>query len=198
MARLFVALELPEPMREAIAAWQRGFDPALRPVRPEGLHVTLAFLGSRDETEIDAIAEAAFARVDSPAPEIELDSEPVARPSGKRPSLYALEARSGSESVEAVQRQVVAGLAEADFHEPEDRPFWTHVTVARVRPAKRGSRKPGVVERAPETAPPNVRSQIVRPTRLLALTLFRSHTKREGAVYEPMAVLELPPAETER
>ncbi|HWO46590.1 MAG TPA: 2'-5' RNA ligase family protein, partial [Solirubrobacterales bacterium] len=53
--RLFVALDLPEEMRERIAAWGREelADPALRPVAPESLHITLAFLGHRPEEEID-------------------------------------------------------------------------------------------------------------------------------------------------
>ena len=193
--RLFFALDLPGGLREAIAGWQRGFDdPALRPVRAENLHMTLVFLGSRDPGEVDAIAEAGFSRVETPAPVIEIDPEPAGRPKGRRPGLFALEARSPA-AVE-LQSQVVQGLAAAGLHQPDDRPFWPHITVARVRPAKRGSRRPAVVERPPGT--PNVRSQIFRPTPLIALTLFRSQTRREGAVYEPMAELELPTAETER
>ena len=47
--RMFVALDLPETVREDIAAWGEAelADPALRPVPPESLHVTLAFLGNR-------------------------------------------------------------------------------------------------------------------------------------------------------
>jgi len=57
-ARLFVALDLPEELRDGIAAWGREAltDPALRPVAPESLHITLAFLGHRDEKEIEEIA----------------------------------------------------------------------------------------------------------------------------------------------
>jgi 2'-5' RNA ligase len=47
-ARLFLALDLPEPARAAIAAWRDELVSEradLRPVRPEALHVTLVFLG---------------------------------------------------------------------------------------------------------------------------------------------------------
>jgi 2'-5' RNA ligase len=49
--RLFVALDLPDAVREGLVAWgERELrDPALRPVRPEALHVTLAFLGWSSE-----------------------------------------------------------------------------------------------------------------------------------------------------
>ena len=46
--RLFVALELPEEITAPLARWAGdafGGHPDLRLVRPESLHVTLAFLG---------------------------------------------------------------------------------------------------------------------------------------------------------
>lgn len=189
--RLFVALELPDDVRGAIAAWQRGWDdPALRPVPAENLHMTLVFLGSRDPADLEAIAEAAFSRVDSPAPVVAIDPEPVGRPRGRRPGLFALEAPSPG--AEALQAQVVDGLVAAGLHEREERPFWPHITVARVRRAKRGSRSPAAVERPPGRLPEHM--FVFRPTPLIRLTLFRSQTRRGGAVYEPMAELELPTA----
>jgi len=187
-ARLFVALDLPGPLRDAIVEWQRAelTDPALRPVRAESLHMTLAFLGYRPEKEIDAIAEAAFA-VDASAPEIELAPEPVGVPRGKRPRLFALDAPS--EGAVALQAQVERGLVEGRFYEPEKRPFWPHLTVARVKAEKRGGRKPAVVETLPG---PLERTGVrFRPTRLV---LYQSHLRRSGAEYEPMAELELPTA----
>ena len=58
-ARLFVALDLPDAMREGIVSWGRRElrDPALRVVPRESLHITLAFLGYRPEKEIERIAE---------------------------------------------------------------------------------------------------------------------------------------------
>ena len=56
--RLFVALELPAPAVEAVVAWRPADDPALRLVGRESLHVTLAFLGAREEADVPVIAEA--------------------------------------------------------------------------------------------------------------------------------------------
>jgi 2'-5' RNA ligase len=186
-ARLFVALDLPEPVREAIVAWQREelTDPGLRPVKAESLHMTLVFIGYRPEKEIERIAEATF-DVEVPAPEIELAREPVGVPKGRRPRLFALDAPS--EGAVALQGAVERNLVAEQYYEPEKRPFWPHLTVARVRPASRGSRKPTVVERAPGPLPERMFPRF-RPTRLV---LFRSHLRREGARYEPMAELELP------
>ena len=192
--RLFVGLGLPDGLRSGIARWQRGLtDPALRRVLPESLHMTLVFLGMRPAADVEAIARAAFSEVDSTAPVIEIDPDPVGLPRGKHPRLYALGARS--EGAVALHGQVERGLVEAGFHAAEKRPFWPHVTVARVRPAKGGGRRPARVERPPG---PFAEHTFLRPTPLVRLTLFRSLTGRGGAVYEPMAELELPTAERQR
>ncbi len=190
--RLFVALELPGEVRDAVVAWQERelTDPALRPVKPESLHLTLVFLGYQAEKDVERIAEAAM--VEAPAPEVRVEPEPVAIPRGKgRPRLFALD--TPSEGVVELQRRVEERLVEARFHEPEKRDYWPHLTVARVRPEKRGGRKPALVGRPPG---PLDRTHVCRPRRVV---LFRSHLKRSGAEYEPMAELELPTAaKTER
>ena len=56
--RLFVALELPEPVRDALVAWRAAVladVPALRAVARKSLHVTLCFLGWRWDQEVAAI-----------------------------------------------------------------------------------------------------------------------------------------------
>ena len=59
-ARLFVALDLPDAIRQGIAAWgeEALADPALRPVPAESLHITLAFLGSGPEEDVERVAAA--------------------------------------------------------------------------------------------------------------------------------------------
>jgi RNA 2',3'-cyclic 3'-phosphodiesterase len=190
-ARLFVALDLPDDVREGIVDWQRGLaDPALRPVKPESLHMTLVFLGYHPEREIDRIAEAALG-VDTPAPEIRLEPDPVGMPRGKgRPRLYALDAPS--EGAVELQRQVEARLVKGRLYEPEKRPFWPHLTVARVKPEQRGKRRPALVESPPGPLP----EQLFRPFVALRLVLFRSHLRPQGAEYVPLAEKDLKPAHT--
>ena len=188
-ARLFVALELPPDVRAGLVDWQRTAlaDPALRPVKPEALHMTLVFLGYQAEKEAKTIAKTAF-DLDAQAPAVELSREPVGVPRGKRPRLIALAANS-DETTE-LQRQVEERLVEAGFYEPEKRPFWPHLTVARVRPEAPGSRKPAQIRTQPHPLPEHM-FRFFRPTRLV---LFKSHLRRTGAEYEPLAELELPTA----
>lgn len=187
-ARLFVALELPPPIREGLGVWQREalVDPALRPLRAETIHVTLAFLGYRPEREVEAIG-ALIREAQGPAPEARLLPEPLPVPR-RRPRLYAIEAESPG--MVALAAQVSAKLEAAGFYEPERRPFWPHLTVARVRP-ERGKRQPRAVERPPG----KLSKELSEPFRAVRMTLYRSLLRPSGAEYVPMAGLDLPPAD---
>jgi RNA 2',3'-cyclic 3'-phosphodiesterase len=187
-ARLFVALDLPEAVRDGLGAWGRGAldDPALRPVRAENLHVTLAFLGYRPEKEIERVA-AAVEESAGPAPLVEL-LDPVARPPRGKPRLFALPVLSpGAETLQAaLQERLVAER----LYAPEKRPFWPHLTLARARPEGRGSRRPMRVEKAPGSLP----ATLSEPFYGVRMTLYRSELKPQGARYVPLAQIELPGA----
>jgi 2'-5' RNA ligase len=187
-ARLFVALDLPDDLRQEVVAWGKGAlaDPALRPVSPESLHVTLAFLGSRPEQEVEQIAEAVRDSV-APAPWVEL-LDPVRRPPRGRARLFALPVLSPG--AEALQAGLQQRLVEGGFYEPEKRPFWPHVTVARVRAEARGSRRPAVVSKPPGQVPQG----LSEPRIAVRMALYRSELQPTGARYVPLAQVELPGA----
>lgn len=184
-ARLFVALELPEAVRQRIAAWGRKAldDPALRPLAPASLHITLAFLGWTAEREIPRLAEI-VAAIAGPAPAIEL-GDPVPRPERGRPRLFALPAASpGAIELQAgLQERLVA----ARLYKPEKRPFWPHVTVARVRHEERGSKRPARVAKPPGGVP----QALLQPAVCRRMTLYRSELQPQGAQYTPLAQVEL-------
>lgn len=185
-ARLFVALDLPEEVRAGIAAWGRRQlrDPALRPVRQQSLHVTLAFLGWRAEEQIPRLAEIVAAG-GAPAPSLALGG-PVGRPEHGRPRLFALSVESPATL--ALQATLERRLVGEGLYESEDRPFWPHVTVARVRREERGSRRPAPVEKLPGALP----QDLLQPAVCRRLTLYRSQLQPQGAQYTPLAQVELP------
>jgi 2'-5' RNA ligase len=185
-ARLFIALDLPDHVRAGIAEWGEGAlaDPALRPVNPESLHITLAFLGWLPEKEIPRLAEI-VGTSQAPAPSIQL-GDPVSRPERGRPRLFALPAESPATI--ALQRALEEKLVVAHLFEPEKRPFWPHVTVARVRREERGSKRPARVNRFPDELPKG----LLQPFDGVRLTLYLSQIKPQGAQYTPLAQVELP------
>jgi RNA 2',3'-cyclic 3'-phosphodiesterase len=182
-----MALDLPEDVREEIVSWQSHElrDKALRVLRPEALHFTLAFLGYHAERHIDAIAQLMVAAAGD-APSLRFRPEPVGVPPRGRPRLFALEA--DSEETVAVQGEVSNRLQEAGFYEPEKRPYWPHLTVARVRRGKRGSQRPAVVTKPPGRLP----DRLLRRFSGVRIALYRSHLRPQGAEYESIAEVELP------
>jgi len=193
-ARLFVALDLPHHLRAGLEAWQARAldDPALRPVNPAALHVTLCFLGYHPERALESLTSEVTA-VDARPVEIRFQADPVPVPP-KRARLFAVEGESPAAS--ALQAELSERLVAARFYKPEKREFWTHVTVARVR-SERGSRgrggrgKPMRVESVPEALPP----ELTQPFEAPRLALYRSYLRPSGAEYVRLAELNLTLAE---
>jgi 2'-5' RNA ligase len=113
--------------------------------------------------------------------------DPVPRPP-RRARVIALPVLSPG--TEALQAGLRANLVEAGLYEPEKRPFWPHVTVARVRPEGRGSRRPAVVSEVPGKLPMSLSEAFLG----VRLTLYRSELQPRGARYVPLAQVELPGA----
>jgi len=158
-------------------------DPALRVVPAQALHITLAFLGYLPEKEIAALGEI-VSGLRSPAPTIEL-GDPIAKPSLRRARLFALPATSPG--AVALQAELEEALVSKRLYKPEKRPFWPHLTVARVRPAGRGSKRPRPVERPPGS----LTRELLQPSRPVRVRLYRSELNPKGARYTPLAQVEL-------
>jgi 2'-5' RNA ligase len=135
--RLFVALDLPEAVRDAVVAWQtpalRGRS-ELRPLAGETLHVTLCFLGERPEGELQAIAAACSSAL------LDVAALPVAFADvlwlpPRRPNVLTVAVRDAEDpgALAGAQAAVGSALAAIGAYVPEDRPFRPHITVARAR-----------------------------------------------------------------
>jgi RNA 2',3'-cyclic 3'-phosphodiesterase len=171
--RLFVALDLPGEARGALARFRdAAADPAVwRPLDEASFHVTLAFLGYRDEDDVERVAGVLRGLPAWDPPRLEVANGLLLPPRRARVLTVAL--ADPDEALRPLQTAVSAGLAEAGLYEPEARPFRAHVTVARLRP---GARPPRSLDAEPE------------PLAFTAgaVTLYRSRLARGGAVYEPL------------
>jgi 2'-5' RNA ligase len=183
--RLFVALDLPDAVRDRLGSWSARelADPALRPVPADNLHITLAFLGQRTPEDVERAA-AAVAGFAAAAPRIEL-LDPVARPERGRARVLAVPVASSA--ARRLQSELSGILISEQLYQPEKRPFWPHVTIARVRAEGRGSRRPMAVKKAPGELPAAARQACF----CRRLTLYRSELQPSGARYVPLAQVKL-------
>jgi RNA 2',3'-cyclic 3'-phosphodiesterase len=179
LARLFVALQLPDRVREALVRWRSEVlhDPlGLRLIAPDHLHVTLCFLGWRSIGEIDEIRSACGIVAGEPVAELRL-SEPIWLPR-RRPRVLAVALGDSDGVLANTQKTLSRALQEGGWYTPESRPFRPHVTVARVATGAR-------VRPHKLAAPPELS---VRGSRV---ALYRSLLGPRGAQYEPLAAVEL-------
>jgi RNA 2',3'-cyclic 3'-phosphodiesterase len=173
---MFVALDLPEGSRRALAEWRDELVAGrrdLRPVAEAALHATLVFLGWQAEKDVERIAAAAFGSVGALDPP-RLTAKGVKPLPPRRPRLFALNLADEDDRATTLQSAMSRSLEAERFYKPEKRPFWPHITLARV---KRGER----AEALPELPPPD------DPFEAADLTLYRSTLRPQGALYELLA-----------
>ncbi len=192
-ARLFVAVDPPRPVREALAAWAREVTaalarqgggraaPALRLLDPDLLHITVCFLGERPVDEIAALS-GALQGCAGHACELS-PGAPLWLPE-RRPRALVVEVRDEAGELARLHDDLARSLPAVSGWEPQRRRFRAHVTVARMRPAARDRGRP----HAPLPATPGEK---FTPPRL---SLYRSWLAPAGASYEEIAGCALTPA----
>lgn len=128
MYRLFVAIDLPEHVKEAVAGISGGL-PGARWVPAEQLHLTLRFIGETEEGTFRQVKEALAAIAGAP---FTLALQGVGYfPPGKHPRVLWVGMEAGAPLLELQQGVELAvtstGIA------PETRRFSPHITIARLK-----------------------------------------------------------------
>lgn len=181
--RLFIALPLPPEIAAAAAALCPPL-PGLRPVRPELLHVTLAFVGRVPEAQLpEVIAATRDAAHGQPAFEVSL-ARAGRFPEGGRPHVVWLGMDRGADASGALAGALRAALARRGV--PFDaKPFRAHVTLARVADDIDRVASRAIVEatEAMRFAPLRYRADVVIP--------FESVLSPKGPRYTPRAAVPL-------
>lgn len=173
MIRLFVALPLPEDLRERLAGLSGGL-PAVRWVPAENMHVTLRFVGEVDEGVADDLHDA-LSGVRAPAFDLALAGVGTFGPERNPHALWAGVERSAP--LAHLREKVESALVRAGL-EPETRRFTPHVTLARMKAA------PG-----PRLAQFMASHDALRlgPFACDRFVLYSSHLGRAGAAYRAEA-----------
>jgi 2'-5' RNA ligase len=190
--RLFVALDLRDDVRRALGdlmAKLRPLSADARWVRPEGMHVTLKFIGHAVETgaaeKLKAV-RAALAAVRSERP-VEMDFRGVGFfPNAQRPRVVWCGVR-GSENLAPLAADIDRALERLGISR-EERPFVPHLTLARFKPARPGkrSRSNRTNGEALQSAAAEMAERDFGSARETKFHLFESITKPGGAEYRKL------------
>ena len=175
---MFLALDLPAEARARLVEWREvvlASRSDVRPVAPEALHVTLVFLGWQDESAAERIADAAFGALPAGLP-ARLSPTGVSSVPPRAPRLFALDLDDEGGRATKLQGCASAAMEAGGWYRPEKRPFWPHVTLARVK--RRERRVPPLADDPPPPA---------EPFDAGVVTLYRSTLRPQGSLYEPLA-----------
>jgi len=188
--RSFVAIELSEELRAALASVQQQLRPQVPPrtvrwTAPESIHLTLQFLGDVAPAAVAPITDALRGVcANRPAFDLALEGLGVF-PNPRRPRIVWVGIVEASGALNALQQAVGQALAPLGYP-PEERPFTPHLTIGRV------ARELDLPELA------RLGEVITRSTtgRLGGmwvdhLNLMKSDLRPSGAIYTAQAVLPL-------
>ena len=192
--RLFVAVDLSDEAKDAIAREQHRIvsaisasKPSLRLVKPGQMHLTLLFLGEIHESRVPSIVESmsvpsAVRRFDAT-----LKGIGVFPPHGA-PRVLWLGVGPGAEPLTMLQSEIAA-RARALGVAFDDRPFHAHLTLGRWRESRSADRV-----RALETA----RREPIARIHVDGATLYRSRLSPAGPAYSALARVTLSKNESGR
>ena len=176
-------MDLDTPVRQAVNDLQdelRRINADVRWVRPEGLHVTLKFLGSVDPGRLERVHTALVADLhDQPALHVSVNGI-GAFPNWRRPRVVWVGLHG--EGLVALAASIDGALAPLGF-EPEQRAFTPHLTLARVN-------SPRGWPRLEEACKAHLDDDF-GASDISAVTLYRSTLQRGGAVYAPLWTIAL-------
>ena len=184
LIRTFIAIEIPDGIKTAMADVQRELRKTGADVgwtRPEGVHLTLKFLGPVEAKLMPKLATAVETAVKDEAPlAIEVTGTGVF-PNARAPRVVWLGLGGDINAMSELARKVDAACEGLGF-KPEDRPFRPHLTLGRVKSSK-GSK-------ALMDALKSFEKLELGGFKADSVSIMRSELKPSGAVYTQIHVMK--------
>jgi 2'-5' RNA ligase len=187
--RAFISVELPAQIKEALAQLQDNLrtskSTSVKWVDPEGIHLTIKFLGNVNEAEIPALTKAISEAVRGVASFSLQLGDPGAFPNAYAPRVVWVGVEGEIEPLLTLHNNIDRVLAPLGFP-PEKRTFSPHLTLGRVRDEASPSEKRRLGENVAA-----LKTREKPPFRVESISLMRSILNREGAVYSCLASFAL-------
>jgi len=185
--RSFIAIELPQDLKTELAGLQTKLKvdrPRVKWVSPEGIHLTLKFLGDVDASRISQVSQAMTEAVKGIAP-IELTVGQLGVfPNYERVQVVWVGLEGDLTPIDRLYRQLEDSLTKIGFP-PEQRGFKPHLTLARVAdealPEERKRFGDFIL---------SSKAQINHSIKATGLSLMKSVLAPRGAVYTRLACVD--------
>ena len=177
MIRTFIAIELPDEIRHALAEVQKHLRRDVAGVRwlePGSIHLTLKFLGSIPAEQIQPVAAAALGAVQNEPPLSLGVSGLGAFPNPRRPRVIWVGIEGDVARLGRLQLRLEEVLEPLGFLR-EERGFRPHLTLGRVKDPRR---PPDLTRPLADVTLPRCNSFDVRE-----ILLYKSDLRPTGAIY---------------
>lgn len=176
MIRSFIAVEIPNAVRNEVAKIIDNFSQANYPVRwvnKENLHLTLIFLGEIQKDFLDKVNKALGEATKNCRP-FEMNLNGIgAFPSQRTPRIIWIGVKQGQNEIIELQANVERPLVKIGY-KPEAKKFHPHLTIGRVK---------GFLKDASQIFETNYSSP---PFLIKSIVLFKSTLRPEGPIYEKL------------
>ena len=183
--RTFIAIEIPDEIKREMAKVQEKLKRAnvdASWTRPEGIHLTLKFLGEVPEAKVSGIMDS-LVRAVGDAKKFRLETAGAgAFPNAKNARVVWHGLSGELDRLSALQASVEDAMAEIGF-EREDRRFSPHLTLARIKFIRSRDAWQNALDEIKDVRLPGFE--------VGAISLMKSELRREGAVYAEMGRVEL-------
>ncbi len=179
--RLFIAIPLGPDLKEAISKIQsllKRRNEGVKWVNPEGLHLTLKFLGNTPQEKVPRIEEAMRKALAPFGPFSVLIKGTGAFPSLKKARVLWVGIEDERSRLKEMFKSLEKQLQKLGFP-MEERPFKPHITLGRIKNLKSID------------FPEELEDQEVGVLEVKEVILFKSELKPEGAEYHPLIKVSL-------
>jgi len=188
--RLFIAIELPPPVSQALNSLQDRLQ-AARPVRwvkPAQIHLTLQFLGETPAAKIDPLVAALTETIPLAGRPFSLTLGGVgAFPNLKRPRVIWVGLADQAKQLPKLYAAVIRATQGLGFT-PEERPFSPHLTLGRTEKQAAGrdyAQIGQVIQEQQGQIGPSASFMVDH------ISLIRSQLQPAGPIYTTLAEIEL-------
>jgi len=179
MPRLFVAIDLPDPVKDALLALKEDDLPPGRWTKRAGLHLTLHFIGNVPEAVADAYQDV-LKKVDVPAFDLTVGGVGQFPIEDRAKMIWA--GVDNTPELRALHEATGEALQEEGFIR-EKRRYLPHITLMRFRkPLRRGLATKWIEEHI---------TLYIEPTRINEFILYESELTDRGAIYTKRQVYTL-------